>query len=87
MFLMRVKYQQLGGHTHVTFFIGVGDRMVEERFSNLGNSGTLILRNEEWKLFKDILTQPAARHLPLYQIELVNQDGEEPEPPLGDIPF
>lgn len=76
LFLMRVKYKQLGGHTHVTFFAGHGEKMVEERFSGLGNSGTLIFRNEEWAKFKSILEQPRVAQNGDCVIELVEEKDE-----------
>lgn len=77
-FLMRVKHERLGAHTHVTFFSGFGERMVEARFSGLGNNGTLVFRNEEWEVVREILGRPTNFNLPDFEVDIVEvkpQDG------------
>lgn len=39
----RLRYEVLGGHTHVRFFAGRG--------ATLALCGTLVFRNEEWEEF------------------------------------
>jgi hypothetical protein len=46
--LFRFRYETLGGHTHVRLFAGKGTL-------SLGNCGTLVFRNEEWKAFKAVI--------------------------------
>ena len=48
--LFRFRYQVLGGHTHVKLFNGEG--------VTLAFCGELCLRNEEWKMFMDIVGRP-----------------------------
>lgn len=46
---LRVRAVRLGGHTHVTIWAGMAPRVpAEDRYSGLGNAGTIVLRNEEW---------------------------------------
>jgi hypothetical protein len=73
MFLMRVKAKRMGSHTHLLFFAGFGVMMVEERFSNLGCAGELVLRNEEWEEFKNIITRPAPVAPPFYHVEIIDE--------------
>ncbi len=42
--LFRMRFEVLGGHTHVRFFAG-GSAM------SLGKCGDLTFRNEEWEAF------------------------------------
>ncbi len=41
MTLFRLRFRELGGHTHVRFFAGKGA-------ASLGKCGDLVFRNEEW---------------------------------------
>ena len=40
----RLRYEVIGGHTHVRFFAGKSS-------SSLGKCGDLVFRNEEWQEF------------------------------------
>lgn len=53
--LARFKARRLGGHTHIEVLIGRGEKIPEDKFSHLGLSGTLTLKNEDWKLLKELL--------------------------------
>jgi len=44
-FLFRMRYKELGAHTHIRFFSGKGSL-------SLGLCGNLVMRNEEWAEFK-----------------------------------
>lgn len=44
--LFRFRYCEAGGHTHIRFFAGKGE-------GSLGNAGSFVLRNEEFKLFRE----------------------------------
>ena len=47
--IFRIRYEQLGGHTHMRMFAGPHD-------GALGKCGDLTMRNEEFKLFRDAAT-------------------------------
>jgi len=51
----RLRYQVLGGHTHVRVFAGEGQ--------TLGKCGDLIFRNEEWEAFVHQLGRTTIRVL------------------------
>lgn len=53
--LARFKARRLGGHTHIEVLIGRGVAIPEDKFSHLGLSGTLVMVNQDWKLFKELL--------------------------------
>lgn len=44
--LFRFRYIEMGAHTHVKLFCGIGT-------GSLGKCGDLVFRNEEWKFLKD----------------------------------
>lgn len=51
MTLFRLRYKQLGGHTHVRVFAGKGSL-------SLAHCGQLVFRNEEWADFLRELARP-----------------------------
>lgn len=64
----RFRYQVAGGHTHVRFFAGTGD--------TLGKCGDLVFRNEEWRLFNQVLK--GVSH-PDVSLQVVPEDQEVPK--------
>ena len=46
--IFRLRYQELGGHTHVRVFVG-------STAASLGKCGDLVFRNEEWKRLVTLL--------------------------------
>lgn len=64
MTLFRLRYKQLGGHTHVRLFAGKGN-------ASLGKCGDLTMRNEEWADFLIELD----RRPPGGSIEIVAEEG------------
>lgn len=51
--IMKLRYRLGGGHTHVTFFMGVDK-------DHLQNCGDLCFRNEEWKIIRSALEKSDA---------------------------
>ena len=43
---IKARYRILGGHTHVTIFIGIGREFTK------ANAGTIVVRNEEFDEFQ-----------------------------------
>lgn len=58
--LFRLKYEVLGGHTHVRVFAGKGSL-------SLGKCGDLCFRNEEWEDFKKELGWPKAGNIEILE--------------------
>lgn len=44
--IFKFRYCEQGGHTHITLFAGRSE-------GSLGNAGALVLRNEEFELFRE----------------------------------
>jgi hypothetical protein len=51
--LFRLHYWRLGGHTHVTVYVG-------PRKGTLAKCGNLIVSNEEFSVLADALTTPGS---------------------------
>jgi hypothetical protein len=62
MFHIKICYRELGGHTHVSIFMGTTEW-------SLGKCGDLTFRNEEWIPFKDCF----ADYTPLAKVEFLEQ--------------
>lgn len=48
--IFKFRFQEGGAHTHVQLYAG-------ESEGALGRCGSFAMRNEEWKLFKEILKE------------------------------
>lgn len=47
--IFKIRYQLLGGHVHAIVWAG-------KNFAALGNCGKLVMREEEWMIFHDVIT-------------------------------
>lgn len=44
---IKASYRVLGGHTHITVFIGIGKEFTKE------NTGTIVIDNEDFEEFRN----------------------------------
>jgi hypothetical protein len=70
--IFRLRYEELGGHTHIRVFAGTGP-------ASLGLCGTLVMRNEEWDKFTRVVA--ASRN-----VEVLPESGDWHESTRATLP-